>query len=151
MFRDLKTGGYNLEKTKVNQRRLIALILLISIAYTLATFQGASLQPLPVTDYICRPTLSGTFNRALWHFLDGIARSRLGSIFPKLFGFSLDSDESQASQTPLFSTRASRSIPYPEYLVALLSPLELFILHFILGRAIETQATSSAIDIFSKP
>ncbi len=102
----------------------IALILLISIAYTLATFQGASLQPLPVTDYICRPTLSGTFNRALWHFLDGIAHSRLGSIFPKLVGFSLDSDESQASQTPLFSTRASRSIPDPEYLVALLSPLE---------------------------
>jgi len=26
MFRDLKTGGYNLEKTKVNQRRLIALL-----------------------------------------------------------------------------------------------------------------------------
>jgi DEAD/DEAH box helicase domain-containing protein len=48
----------------------------------------------------------------------------LGSIFPKLVGFSLDSDESQASQTPLFSTRASRSIPDPEYLVALLSPLE---------------------------
>jgi hypothetical protein len=56
--------------------------------------------------------------------LDGIARSRLGSIFPKFVGFSLDSDESQASQTPLFSTRASRSIPDPEYLVALLSPLE---------------------------
>jgi HEAT repeat protein len=41
-----------------------------------------------------------------------------------LVGVSLDSDESQASQTPLFSTRASRSIPDPEYLVALLSPLE---------------------------
>lgn len=59
MFRDLKTGGYNLENTKVNERRLMALILLISIAYTLATFQGASLQPLPVTDYICRPTEAG--------------------------------------------------------------------------------------------
>jgi hypothetical protein len=33
--------------------------MLISIAYTLATFQGASLQPLPVTDYICRPTAAG--------------------------------------------------------------------------------------------
>jgi hypothetical protein len=41
-----------------------------------------------------------------------------------LVGFSLDSDEFQASQTPLFSTRASRSIPDPEYLLALLSPLE---------------------------
>jgi hypothetical protein len=59
MFRDLKTGGYNLENTKVNERHLMALILLISIAYTLATFQGASLQPLPVTGYICRPTEAG--------------------------------------------------------------------------------------------
>ena len=32
LFRDLKTGGYNLENTKVNERRLIAMILLISIA-----------------------------------------------------------------------------------------------------------------------
>jgi hypothetical protein len=26
MFRDLKTGGYNLENTKVNERRLMALL-----------------------------------------------------------------------------------------------------------------------------
>ena len=69
--------------------------------------------------------------QTLQHFLDGIARSRLGSIFPKLVGFSLDSDESQASQTPLFSTRASRSIPDPEYIVALLSPLELIYQNFL--------------------
>ncbi|NEO41037.1 MAG: transposase [Moorea sp. SIOASIH] len=40
MFKDYKTGGYNLEKTRVNERRLIAIVLLIAIAYTLATFQG---------------------------------------------------------------------------------------------------------------
>jgi hypothetical protein len=43
MFRDLKTGGYNMENTEVNERRLMALVLLISIADTLATLQGASL------------------------------------------------------------------------------------------------------------
>ncbi|NEQ85999.1 MAG: IS4 family transposase [Moorea sp. SIO2I5] len=56
MFRDLKTGGYNLENTKVNERRLIAIVLLISIAYTLATLHGESLQNLEVSEYICRPT-----------------------------------------------------------------------------------------------
>jgi hypothetical protein len=34
MFKDCKTGGYNLEETRVNDRRLLALVLLISIAYT---------------------------------------------------------------------------------------------------------------------
>ena len=37
----------------------MALALVISIAYTLATLQGASLQPLPVAEYICRPTETG--------------------------------------------------------------------------------------------
>ncbi|NEO79734.1 transposase [Moorena sp. SIO4G3] len=59
MFRDLKTSGYNLEYTKVNERRLLAIILLISIAYTLATLQGESVQKTGVTEYICRPTELG--------------------------------------------------------------------------------------------
>jgi hypothetical protein len=59
MFRDLKTGGYNLENTKVNPRRLMTLVLLISIAYTLATLQGASLPHRTVSEYICRPTETG--------------------------------------------------------------------------------------------
>jgi hypothetical protein len=36
MFRDFKSGGYNLEDTKVTNNRLISIILLISIAYTSA-------------------------------------------------------------------------------------------------------------------
>lgn len=56
MFKDCKTGGYNLENTRVNERRLLATVLLIAIAYTLATFQGVSCQKLGVADYICRPT-----------------------------------------------------------------------------------------------
>ncbi len=46
MFKDCKTGGYNLECTRVNQRRLLATILLITIAYTIATLQGLSCQQL---------------------------------------------------------------------------------------------------------
>jgi hypothetical protein len=36
MFRDCKTGGYNLESTHTDGQRLMALILLIAIAYTCA-------------------------------------------------------------------------------------------------------------------
>lgn len=59
MFKDCKTGGYNLENTKVNERRLLATILLMTIAYTLATFQGMSCQKRQIRHYICRPTEKG--------------------------------------------------------------------------------------------
>jgi hypothetical protein len=32
MFKDCKTGGYNLEKTGVNETRFLALVLLVAIA-----------------------------------------------------------------------------------------------------------------------
>ena len=56
LFKDCKTGGYNLEDTKVNERRLLAIILVITIAYTLATFQGIICQKMRVSAYIGRPT-----------------------------------------------------------------------------------------------
>jgi hypothetical protein len=34
MFKDCKTGGYNLEKSHANNQRLKSLILLIAIAYS---------------------------------------------------------------------------------------------------------------------
>ena len=40
MFRDCKSGGYNIEETKVPQKRLNTLILLIVIPYTSAIIQG---------------------------------------------------------------------------------------------------------------
>ncbi|NEP29103.1 IS4 family transposase [Moorena sp. SIO3I6] len=54
MFKDCKTGGYNLEQTKVNDTRFIALVLLIAIAYSLATFLGQALKYKGVRQYICR-------------------------------------------------------------------------------------------------
>jgi hypothetical protein len=56
LFRDCKTRGDNLEKTKVNERRLMGLILLITIAYTLANFQGELVKKLRTTEYVGRPT-----------------------------------------------------------------------------------------------
>lgn len=59
MFRDFKLGGYNLEITQVTGDRLIALILLISLAYCLSTFNGKSIQRKRVANYVSRPTESG--------------------------------------------------------------------------------------------
>jgi hypothetical protein len=56
LFRDCKTRGYNLEKSKVNEPRLMGLILLITIAYTLANFQGELVKKLRTTEYVGRPT-----------------------------------------------------------------------------------------------
>jgi len=54
MFKDCKTGGYNIEKTKVSEVRFLALVLLIAIAYSLQTVRGQELNILPQRTYICR-------------------------------------------------------------------------------------------------
>ena len=54
MFKDCKTGGFNLEDTKVNDVRFLALFLLIAIAYSLATCQGSFLRKSGVEVYIAR-------------------------------------------------------------------------------------------------
>lgn len=56
MFRDFKSGGYNLEATKVTGERLIALILLICLSYSLSTFSGQIFQQKGVAKYVTRPT-----------------------------------------------------------------------------------------------
>ena len=54
MFKDMKTSGYHLEKTKVNDRRFEALLLLIMMAYTFATLYGRYLRDLRVDGYAAR-------------------------------------------------------------------------------------------------
>ena len=44
MFRDCKSGGYNLEGTKANQQRLTNLILLIALAYTASCLSGLNIR-----------------------------------------------------------------------------------------------------------
>ncbi len=51
MFKDCKTGGYNLEDTKVNETRFLALVLLIALAYSLATMQGQQIKKLGIDTY----------------------------------------------------------------------------------------------------
>lgn len=54
MFRDFKSGGYNLEGTNVSGERLISLILLLALAYTSATLSGQKIKRLGVQKYVGR-------------------------------------------------------------------------------------------------
>ena len=54
MFRDLKLGGYNLEGGKAEGKRLMALILVIAIAYTSATLAGQKIKRQGTQKYIGR-------------------------------------------------------------------------------------------------
>ncbi|MEM6614697.1 MAG: IS4 family transposase, partial [Cyanobacteria bacterium P01_C01_bin.72] len=55
-FRDFKRGGYNLEITRVSDRRLISLILLICLSYSLSTFIGQNIKSKGVAKYVSRPS-----------------------------------------------------------------------------------------------
>ncbi len=55
MFKDCKTGGYNLEGSKANPNRLVRLILLIALAMIGAWLQGERTVLQRQQSYICRP------------------------------------------------------------------------------------------------
>lgn len=54
MFRDCKSGGYNLEQCKAKDKRLLSLILLIAIAYTCAIEKGQAIAFQGIKEYVCR-------------------------------------------------------------------------------------------------
>ncbi len=54
MFRDFQSGGYNMEVSNVRDERLISLILLITIAYSSATFKGQKIKTKGVQKYVGR-------------------------------------------------------------------------------------------------
>lgn len=54
MFRDFKTGGYNLENCQLKGQRFLAIVLLIAMAYTLATQQGRKIRRQKVQSYVGR-------------------------------------------------------------------------------------------------
>lgn len=54
MFRDCKSGGYHLEETGLKGTRLMALLLLITLAYGAATFEGKKRRQLKLDKYVAR-------------------------------------------------------------------------------------------------
>ena len=59
MFRDCKSGGYNLEGSQANQQRLTNLILLIAIAYTASCLVGLKIRNTGCQEYINRLKIEG--------------------------------------------------------------------------------------------
>jgi hypothetical protein len=54
MFRDCKSGGYNLEDSKASVARLTSLVLLIALAYTCAGLQGQFIKLSGQQKYVSR-------------------------------------------------------------------------------------------------
>ncbi len=81
MFRDFKLGGYNIEGTQVTGDRLIALILLGTLAYSMATFTGNLILRKGVVNYVTRPSESKRLHRRNSSFFIGLkAYSWLNSL-----------------------------------------------------------------------
>jgi hypothetical protein len=59
MFRDCKSGGYNLEGSQANTQRLTNLILLIAIAYTASCLVGLKIRNTGYQEYINRLKIEG--------------------------------------------------------------------------------------------
>lgn len=72
MFRDFKKGGYNLEATKVSDKRLMSLVLLIALAYTSATINGETMKRQGIQKYVGRVKESGRTERRHSGFYIGI-------------------------------------------------------------------------------
>jgi hypothetical protein len=54
MFKDCKSGGYNLEGSKASVERLTRVVLLIAIAYTCAGLSGRKIKQLGRQKYVSR-------------------------------------------------------------------------------------------------
>ena len=72
MFRDCKSGGYNLEGSQANQQRLTNLILLIAFAYTASCLKGLKIKNTGLTEYINRLKIEGTNRPRHSYFWTGL-------------------------------------------------------------------------------
>jgi thiamine kinase-like enzyme len=72
MFRDFKSGGYNLEETNVSGERFITLVILIAIAYTSATIQGQEIKRKGIQKYVGRIKEYGRTERRHSSFYIGL-------------------------------------------------------------------------------
>ena len=72
MFRDFKSGGYNLEETNVEGLRFISLVLILSFAYCYATFSGKLIKQKGLQKYISRVKEYGRIPRRHSSFYIGL-------------------------------------------------------------------------------
>ena len=78
LFKDYKSGGYNLEASKASETRLSNLILLIAISYIISSFRGQQIKNKGLQEYISRTNEkyrierrhSSFLARIVWYLLD---------------------------------------------------------------------------------
>jgi len=83
MFRDLKSGGYSLERCRAQGKRFLAIVLLIAIAYTCTTSQGQALKQKALQKYIARPERYDQPYRRHSAFHVGLAAHRWVPFWPR--------------------------------------------------------------------
>ncbi|MEL6261407.1 MAG: IS4 family transposase [Cyanobacteria bacterium J06626_6] len=83
MFRDLKLGGYSLERCRAQGKRFLAIVLLIAIAYTCVTSQGQTLKQKALQKYIARPERYDQPYRRHSAFHVGLAAHRWVPFWPR--------------------------------------------------------------------
>jgi hypothetical protein len=100
MFRDLKLGGYNLEVTQVISHRLISIILLVTLAYSISILSGQCIRKKGVAKYVSRPTEPNRFYRRHSSFSIGLhgqnwieSNTFFQDIVQELIGFSTDKND----------------------------------------------------------
>lgn len=76
MFRDFKRGGYRLEGCRACDKRFLAIVLLIAIAYLCASLQGQQLKQKKLQKYIARPERADRAYRRHSCFYVGLAAHR---------------------------------------------------------------------------
>jgi hypothetical protein len=72
MFKDCKTGGYNLEGSKASPDKLVRIVLLMALAMTTAWLKGERTAVLGKSSYICRPKETGRTKRRHSNFWMGL-------------------------------------------------------------------------------
>jgi len=72
MFKDCKSGGYNLEDSHACNQRLVSLVLLIGVAYSCAVLHGRKLKQMGLQKYICRAKELKRFHRRHSSFWVGL-------------------------------------------------------------------------------
>lgn len=125
MFKDCKTGGYNLESSHASGQRLMALILLLAIVYTCAVLAGRSDRQMGLQKYVGRLKELKRLHRRHSAFWIGL----YGQLWVGAMEFWADLAHEfmrlKPGKLPYFQKGLRAMTLYPVCFVASLSPLQL--------------------------
>ncbi|NET69473.1 MAG: IS4 family transposase [Moorea sp. SIO1G6] len=86
MFRDYKSGGYNMEGSNVVGKRFISLLIIISFAYFIATIKGEIITKKGVQDYVGRVKEYGRLTKRHSNFYIGMYAQKWINFMDKCWG-----------------------------------------------------------------